>query len=91
MRPLALALMLALAPLQCSRPPAEHPEYEDSPAEALWDLSERFREAGDEAARRRTLEYLIERYPSSRFAERARVTLDREGASAAREPDGAAP
>lgn len=78
MRALLAAAALALAPLQCGGPPREHPEYEDGPAEALWDLSERFRESGDEAARRRTLEYLIERYPSSRFAERARVTLARE-------------
>jgi hypothetical protein len=71
------AIALLLAPLQCGRPPSEHPYYEDSPAEALWDLSERFQADGDEAGRRRTLEYLIERYPSSRFAERARVTLGR--------------
>ncbi len=78
MRAALLAVALALAPLQCGGPPREHPEYEDSPAEALWDLSERFAQAGDDDARRRTLEYLIERYPSSRFAERARVTLARE-------------
>lgn len=72
----AFALLLALlAPLQCSRPPEEHPQYEDSPAEALFDLATRFGEQGDEPARRRTLEYLIERYPSSRFAEAARVAL----------------
>ncbi len=75
MKPVFLALAVLLAPLQCGRPPSDHPELEDSPAEALWDLSDRFHEAGDEAGRRRTLEYLIERYPSSRFAERARVTL----------------
>lgn len=75
MRALALALALLLAPLQCGSPPEEHPEFEDSPAEALWDLSERFREAGDDDGRRRTLGYLVERYPSSRFAERARLAL----------------
>jgi hypothetical protein len=73
---LALGLATtALAPLQCSRPPQEHPMYEDSPAEALWELAERFGEQGDGAARRRTLEYLVERYPASRFAEAARVAL----------------
>jgi TolA-binding protein len=43
-------------------------------------LAEQFRAQGDEAARTRTLEYLIERYPSSREAERARLELgaDRE-------------
>ena len=77
MRSLALAALLALAPVQCGSSPRDRPEFEDSPAEALWDLSERFDDAGDDEARTRTLEYLIERYPSSRFAERARVTLGR--------------
>jgi TolA-binding protein len=72
---LGLAIVLLLAPLQCGRAPSDHPEYEDSPGEALWDLSERFGAEGDEEGRRRTLAYLIERYPSSRFAERARVVL----------------
>jgi TolA-binding protein len=69
------ALMLAWAPMQCGGGQPDHPEFEDSPPEALWELSERFHTDGDEAARRRTLEYLIERYPASRFAERARVEL----------------
>ena len=80
MRELALASSLALAsllaPIQCGSPPRERPEFEDSPAEALWNLSERFAEAGDDAGRRRTLEYLVERYPSSRFAERARLAIE---------------
>jgi len=80
-RPLAAALLLALAPVQCGSPPREHPELEDSPAEALWELSIRFEGDGDDAGRRRTLEYLIERYPASRFAERARVELGRAEAS----------
>lgn len=79
MKALCFAALIALAPIQCGQPPREHPEFEDSPAEALWDLSERFAAEGDDAARRQTLDYLIERYPSSRFAERARVTLGREG------------
>lgn len=74
----ALALLLMLAPLQCGAPPGEHPRYEDSPAQAVWDLSEKLDAMGDSAARRRALEFLIERYPSSRFAERARVILARE-------------
>ena len=77
MRPLLAALLLALAPVQCGSPPRDRPEWEDSPAEALFDLSERFAAEGDEEGRRRTLEYVIERYPSSRFAERARVQLGR--------------
>lgn len=70
---LALSL-LGSAPLQCpSRaPPAL--AREDSPAEALWDLAERFG-ATDARARETTLRYLVERYPASRFAERARLAL----------------
>ena len=79
MKALYLAALVALAPIQCGHPPQEHPELEDSPAEALWDLSEHFAAEGDDAARRQTLDYLIERYPSSRFAERARLALGREG------------
>ncbi len=75
---LLFVLLLALAPMQCGSPPGEHPEFEDNPAEALWDLSERFGADGDEDGQTRTLEYLVERYPSSRFAERARVALGRE-------------
>ncbi|MBZ0120730.1 MAG: hypothetical protein K8H88_27295 [Sandaracinaceae bacterium] len=74
---LALGLALALAPLQCGGSRPDHPEYEDSPAQALWELSERFGSEGDEGARRRTLEHLVERYPTSRYAERARLALGR--------------
>ena len=79
MRALALALgLIFLAPIQCGSAPRDRPEFEDSPAQALWELSERFEAEGDEDARRRTLEHLVERYPSSRFAERARVALGRD-------------
>ena len=77
---IGLALVLApmlLAPLQCGSPSGEEPGLEDDPPEALWELSERFESSGDEEARVHTLEYLIERYPSSRFAERARIALGR--------------
>ena len=76
MKTALFALLIALAPLQCGTSP-RGPEFEDSPGQALWELSEQFEEDGDEPARRRTLEHLIERYPSSRYAERARVVLGR--------------
>ena len=75
LRPLALLLLLG-APLQCpSRATAEHPR-EDGPDDALWGLSERFAQEGDEPARRATLRYLAERYPSSRYSVRAALALD---------------
>jgi len=63
------------APLQCQRARPASQEREETPPEALWMLAERFRQGGDVQARRRTLEFLVERYPSSRFAERARIML----------------
>lgn len=72
---LLLASSLYLAPLQCGSAPDPDRRLEDSPEEALVGLADRFREQGDEAARTRTLQYLIEHYPSSREAERARLEL----------------
>ena len=80
MRLLALLVTLAtLAPLQCPSTPRPEQAREESPAEALWLLAERFGGRGDEAARRATLAFLIERYPSSRYAERARLATRPDG------------
>ena len=72
----AFALMLTLlaghAPLQCGwRKPPPEAERTETAGEALWNLAERFGAEGDAPARERTLRYLVERYPSSRFAKRA--------------------
>ena len=74
---LLLSGFLTLAPLQCASAPDPDRRLEDSPEEALLGLADRMRDAGDEAGRRRTLEYLVERYPSSREAARARLELGR--------------
>jgi hypothetical protein len=78
----SLWLLASLAPLQC--PSREVPTLarEESPAEALWQLAERFDGAHDTPARRATLSFLIERYPASRYAERARVALTSGDAAA---------
>jgi hypothetical protein len=76
MKALTLALALSfIAPFQCSQPDMNK-RAEDTPSEALWKLSERFREAGDDDARRVTLETLLEEYPRSREAERAKMALE---------------
>jgi hypothetical protein len=81
MRALAGLLGLAtLAPLQCPSTPPPERAREESPAEALWLLAERFTAQGDHAARRATLAFLVERYPSSRYAERARIALTADAA-----------
>ena len=66
---------LAFAPFQCAS--ERDPDYatEETPGEALYQLAERMRSEGDEAARKKTLRFLIERYPSSRFARMAREDL----------------
>jgi len=75
MHRLALAALL-LAPVQCpSRPPPDLAR-EETPGEALWALSERFEAQGNPTARRDTLCFLTTRYPSSRFAPRARQALE---------------
>ena len=71
------ALSLSGAPFQCASDPDPERAIEDSAPEALWNLAEEFRERGDEDARRTTLEHLVERYPSSRFAQRAELALER--------------
>ncbi|UJR81594.1 tetratricopeptide repeat protein [Sandaracinus amylolyticus] len=83
MRALAvvLAASFAFAPLQCGSAPDPDRRREDSPAEALLGLAERFGEEGDDDARRTTLRHLIERYPDSREAERARMWLEQDEAS----------
>jgi hypothetical protein len=75
--PHALLLVGALAgaPLQCGSEPEPALRRYETPDEALYELSERFKQRGDRNAWQATLEYLVERYPNSRFAARARQEL----------------
>ena len=75
--------LLLQAPLQCSREPEPELRRYETPPEVLYDLALRFRAKGDTKAWRDTLSYLIERYPSSRFAVRARDELGDGGTVAA--------
>lgn len=86
----AAAVALALtattaAPFQCASDPDPNRRREDTAPEALWQLSEHFRERGDVDARLETLRVLRERYPRSRYARRAEPIL------AGAEPDEEAP
>jgi TolA-binding protein len=47
----------------------------ETPEEALYDLATRFKREHQRDAWRSTLEYLIERYPNSRYAVRAKEDL----------------
>jgi hypothetical protein len=75
MKAALLALSITLwAPYQCGTEPDERPQ-EDSAPKALWMLAEKFEQEGNSSARETTLHQLIEQYPSSRFAERARENM----------------
>lgn len=76
-----LVAMLWIAPFQCGSGNANDPKLrrEDTAGDALWGLSERFREQHDEAGRRATLKYLIEKYPSNRHAQVAKEEFDTDG------------
>ncbi len=72
--PLA-ALAFATAPLQCPHDTDPAHCWDDAPGDGLWDLAQRFRDHHDDGAARATLEYLVERYPASRYAPAAREQL----------------
>jgi len=72
---LLLAAALGQAPLQCASetPPSER-TYE-TPAQALYSLAQQFKAKGNEESWRTTLEYIVTRYPNSRYAGMARTDL----------------
>ncbi|MEI8257432.1 MAG: hypothetical protein WCJ30_17295 [Deltaproteobacteria bacterium] len=70
-----IAAALALAPLQCPNPQHPASTREESPADTLWLLASQFGRESNPTGRERTLRFLIDRYPTSRQAERARITL----------------
>jgi len=74
----ALAVAHGFAPLQCQSDPEPAERRYETPGEALYDLAQRFKKEGNEAAWRDTLEYLIERYPNSRHAVMARDDLGKD-------------
>ena len=72
-----LVPLLLAAPVQCpayQEPPREPAE---PPAEAVYHSAEHLRELGYRRAEEATLRYLVERYPDSRWAARAREDLRR--------------
>jgi len=74
----AIAIALIVAPFQCGG--GNDPPREETAGDALWSLSEDFEAKGDHAASRRTLEFLVNRYPSSRHADAAKRKLAAEDA-----------
>ena len=70
-----LAAGLATAPFQCASEPETNLAIEKTPGQALYELAQTFLARGQNKAYRDTLKYLIEQYPSSRFAQTARADL----------------
>ncbi|HTM45361.1 MAG TPA: hypothetical protein VL137_10425 [Polyangiaceae bacterium] len=70
-----LAASFRWAPLQCGGEPDPQVKKYETPSEALYDLATEFKTKGDTGGWRTTLEYLMRRYPNSRFAMRAKDEL----------------
>ncbi len=78
------ALLLAAsvsAPVQCGSKPRPDLRTEEEPAEALYKLADRFAAQGDQKARIDTLRFIVERYPTSRFAQAAKLDLEQLGSA----------
>jgi hypothetical protein len=65
------------APLQCGHTPDAELQEDDTPGDALWRLAQKFHDRRDGPAERQTLQYLVERYPASRWVAPAREELAR--------------
>jgi hypothetical protein len=76
---LAAVALASLAPVQCGHTPDAELREDETPGDALWALAGKLRDAGDVAGERRTLEYLVERYPVSRWVGPARDELAKLG------------
>jgi hypothetical protein len=71
--------LLATAPMQCGHTPDAELREDETPGDALWQLAQRFQAAHDFAGEKRTLQYLVERYPSSRWFGPAKDELAKLG------------
>jgi TolA-binding protein len=72
---LPLVLLLASAPVQCTKKYDPADRREDTAGDGLYALAEDFKAKGNREAQITTLRFLITRYPSSRRAARAREEL----------------
>jgi len=71
--------MMSLAPIQCGHTPDAELREDETPGDALWALAQRFKNAHDTAGERQTLQYLVERYPASRWIGPAKDELAQLG------------
>ncbi|MCC6667050.1 MAG: hypothetical protein IT375_25090 [Polyangiaceae bacterium] len=75
----AVCAALGWAPMQCASDPSPAERRYETPGEALYGLADQFKAKGDSAAWRSTLEYLVARYPNSRWAKMAKDDLEAAG------------
>ena len=78
-RPVIFLLLVALAPMQCTKKYDPSTAREETAGDGLWALAEDFKAKGNDEACASTLRFLLARYPSSRRAEAARDELTRLG------------
>ena len=86
----ALAAALVAAPYQCGSEADPALAMEETPGEALYQLAQELKAQGNEGGWRLTLERLIARYPSSRFAAAAKQDLADAGINPVGAPGAAA-
>lgn len=84
-RPLVIAALVALAPMQCRGSDDGSLRRYESPGDALYDLAQEFRAKGDDKAYRETLRFIVARYPSSRRATTAQLELESLGEGSAKQ------
>ena len=70
-----VAAAIGTAPLQCGSSPDPNLRREDTAGDALWALGEKFEKEHNDAAAKETWQYLVEKYPSSRYAPAAKEKL----------------
>jgi TolA-binding protein len=70
-----LAAVIGTAPFQCGKDPDPNLRREDTAGDALWALADKFEKEHNDAAAKETWQYLVEKYPSSRYAPAAREKL----------------
>ena len=83
---LVLAAALVAAPIQCGSEADPALAMEETPAEALYQLAQVLKREGNEQGWRLTLEQILARYPSSRFAVAAKQDLADAGINPASPP-----
>lgn len=76
---LASILSASVAPFQCASEPDPNRTTEETPGVALKGLADEFGRAGDKEAQIKTLAFLVERYPRSKYAEGAKIELQELG------------